>query len=290
MVDEKPIISPPSLGNPPKLSALPVGTIQPNPASTDGIYDRDPDPDHNSVSMESLAAMIAATFGPTLDQSVGRPFFSRNSRSAVSLLDYMPHGSAYSSLRYTSGIVNDNGVAFSVNKAIDSLEKNCTETYGKCRAHVLDAIDQKGEIREALMRGGYDVGAKHISDVLLGDPKLNSQFSLVGSGYGASLSDSAMKPYEAQAGDICVWEGGEWGHVMMCIGHRANGSPIWRADYTAREGNWTGLQNPDSFGAFHIFRQRSLETPANSEIKLAQQPMAEPVKAKVLGPSVPTAP
>jgi hypothetical protein len=106
------------------------------------------------------------------------------------------------------------------------------------------------------------VGAKHIADVLMHDASLTSQYAMVASGYGDKVSPSATKPYDpthAETGDVCVWDGAEYGHVMMCVGHRANGTAIWRSDFTAREGNWTGLMDPASHGTFHVFRQRTLE-------------------------------
>ena len=152
--------------------------------------------------------------------------------------------------------------AFNIDRAISVLNSTCRETKGLCLKHVADALEAAGlNIRSRLPDRDGSHYAKDVSNVLQKDQR----FQQVGGGRGGDVNNSW--DYQAHKGDIAVWEGGPYGHIQQCVGHHANGTPIWKSDFTAREGNWTGLKRPESHGTFRIFRQHTLGTSQTASAK-----------------------
>ena len=154
------------------------------------------------------------------------------------------------------------GVAFDINKAVDVSNAQCAGTTGHCLEHVANALKAGGlDVRKELpTRPDGSHWAKDMSPLLQRD----SNFCQVASGNGATFDD---KNFQAKKGDIVVWEGGQYGHIQMCVGSRPDGSPIWQSDFTAREGNWSGLKDPASHGHFRVFRQNT----TTDDVRYAKQ-------------------
>jgi len=236
------------------------------------VYDADDNPDQNSRAVEfdpanqSFWKMLEGfqqrppSSLPQLPEQSGQPQIPGTARSAP-----YPSLKAPSDMAFAPDV--GIGQSFDIGKAASLLAASCqSESGGACREHVLDAIDGATlaghtTIRAAIARVMHeqtnDHGANHIVTAMLNDEQLKRDYGQVGGGNGAQLS--AVWNYQARVGDIAVWEGGRWGHVEMCVGHRPDGSPIWRSDFTSREGNWTGLKEPDSHGSFRIFRQHQID-------------------------------
>lgn len=248
-----------------KPSTTPVASSPTPPSLTsiedDGNRDRDSDDTESSIDISSLfssqplpgTSPLTRELMPSEGSLAGPANRVSGSLGAgPRVANYPP----YQSMKYAAVTVGD-GLAFNANRAADILAGNCSETTGSCLAHVANALEASGlPLRSSLRDRGGSHWAKDLSPVLQADQRFNQ----VAGGYGAGLDTSRWQDYKAQKGDICVWEGGEYGHVQMCVGEWPDGSPKWRSDFTAREGNWTGLREPGSHGNFRIFRQKTLDS------------------------------
>jgi hypothetical protein len=239
-----------------------------------GNYDIDPHPEINAIPFEfgptpQNNASLEYLF-PSADESSGsasapaspaaKSTSGRLSKAAPESGSYPASAPNYPSLRYSPG-ESGTGLAFNVDGMTNHVRANCTETTGYCLGAIQGGLDASGfringmTLHDALPKHGAQghIWAKEVSPLLQSDPR----FSQVSGGHGAG--NSSLWNYQAKKGDIAVWEGGPFGHIEVCTGARADGSPIWQSDFTARKDNWTGLRNPESHGNFRIFRQHTME-------------------------------
>lgn len=218
-----------------------TNTPSSQPLLDDDIYDRAP-----REEASSLAEFFQNLGSATPQSSPGIPATAHPSSAPTR---------NYVSLKMEMGLPElAKGLVFDANLAASALQQACRETTGYCQRSVANALAAAGfNARAGLTQQGGGHNAKDMAPLLRSDPR----FRQVGGGVGGEM-DSPWE-YKAQKGDIAVWEGGPYGHIQMCVGQRADGSPIWQSDFTAREGNWTGLRDPNSHGHFAIFRQQALE-------------------------------
>jgi len=249
--------------------------------------DYDPAPPSTIIAPDTGAGSGSILYG---GQPASQPgYFPNRFQPQSPLLRSLPGGGNYSpkfpnypEMKYSSDQPGA-GQAFNEHAASEWAKthnggrwQNGKIHYGQCLMYVADALRAGGlNIRGGLPdRGADGHWAADVSGALKHDPR----FQVVASGLG-----NVSGPFAAKEGDVAVWEGTSdhpVGHIMLCIGVRANGSPIWKCDFEAREGNPTGLANPETRGVVKIYRQQRNLDLAQNKAPDAKAPNAASPAAK----------
>jgi hypothetical protein len=181
----------------------------------------------------------------------------------------------YDVLDFSGG---ETGAAFDASAVARALNSSCkASSGGRCLHNVADALQAGGfNLRKEIERT-RPVGTCHVdlwaNEAIVALQHNASKFTEIASGAGNDIN--LLTNTQIKVGTIAVWSGdpnaknaSKCGHIQVCSGFRADGSPIWKSDFAAKEENPTGLKNAAGMGTLHIFCQNSDGSATDDKVAL----------------------